>query len=340
MKELNSFDVVALTLLGIVMLLGSIGNICIFVSIFNNRTLRRVTHMLIMNQAVSDFLLSALSIPLQMLRICVRKSVFESKVLSSEAFCRISSGLNAVVLGASSFGLLLLTVDKFLAVKRPLVYRTRMTKTYMIIPVLASWIVPLAMGLCGAFIPHLQVDLDIHSHVACLKSSTFSKVFAICAYVLLLLLPLIAMFPLYIYILAKVKSSGRVFNSSITKKSIHCLPGAANSSRIVHEEVHRKREMKVTKGIIMMLSANLFCLTPVPIMDLMHLIFGLPIPNIVEEICFLLLHLNAVLDPLIYTRHIPGIQRSMARLFLRQETVIQVSNQRSRMANRTTKNAT
>ena len=338
MEEIHSFDVVVLTLFGILMLLGSTGNLCILVSIFNNRNLRRVTHMLIMNQAASDFLLSALSIPLRLLRICVKKSIFESKVLSSNEFCHISSGLNAAVLGASSYGLLLLTVDKFLAVKQPLVYRARMTKSYMIIPVVASWLVPLAMGLCGAFIDVLQADLHDHSHdVACIQSSTYSKIFTISMYAILLILPLITMFPLYIYIIAKVKSSGRVFNCSITNESMRRLPYTANSRhRSVHEETRRKRDMKLTKGIILMLSANLLCLTPIVIMDFIHIIFGLPIPYIMDEICLLLLHLNAVLDPLIYTRHIPGIQRTMARL---QVTVVQVVSQWSRMANTTTQNA-
>ena len=316
MEEIHSSDVVALTLFSILMLLGSTGNLCILVSVFNNRNLRRVTHMLIMNQAASDFLLSSLSIPLRLLRICVKKSIFESKVLSSDEFCHISSGLNAAVLGASSCGLLLLTVDKFLAVKKPLEYRARTTKSYMIIPVVASWLVPLAMGLCGAFIDVLQADLHDHSHdVACIQSSTFSKVFAICAYVTLLIIPLKATFPLYIYILIKVKNSWRSLFPHITDGIEQRQP--ANIARTAREEVHRKREMKLTKGIVLIMSVHLFCLTPIVIMDFIHIIFGLPIPYILDEICLILLHLNAVLDPLIYARHIRDIKRTMVRLFCR-----------------------
>ena len=337
MDHVNSFDIAVLSLFGIAMLLGSIGNLCILLSVFNNRNLRRVTHMLIMNQAASDFLLSALSIPLRMLRICVKKSIFESKVLSSDEFCHISSGLNAAVLGASSYGLLLLTVDKFIAVKQPLAYRARMTKTYMIIPVVASWLVPLALGLCGAFIDVLQADLHDHSHdVACIKSSTFNHIYALCVYFALLILPLIAMLPLYSYILIKVKNSWRSSSSHVADGIVQRQP--ANFRRIIHEETHRKREMKLTKGIVLILGVHICCLTPIVILDFIHIILGHPIPYIVDEICLLILHLNAVLDPLIYTRHSRDIKRAIARLICppkRHVIGIQDNSKWRRRVNRT-----
>ena len=339
--SLTPFDIVVLVLFGTIGLFGSIGNFVILLSLCANRNFRRITHVLIMNLALSDFLLCALSIPLRVLRICVRKSIFESEVLSSDAYCRVTSGINAAILGTSSFGLFLIAVDKFLAVKRPISYRTGIHSKHMIAPILASWLIPLSMGLCGAFIPTLQGNLHDHSHdVACIHSSTFGKTFALTSYCLMLMIPVLFMFPMYIYIIFKVKKSWR---SSISIKSdgvvIQGLPALINSRRFIHEQTRRRREMKLTKGIILILGANLVCLTPIIVLDFVHIILGEPIPYMVDEICLLILHLNAVLDAPIYTRHNPEIKRTISHLccpFQRRVRVSETEHKLKRRPNKST----
>ena len=317
MEELHAVDIAVLSLFGILGLLGIFGNFFIMLSVLINSNLRRVTHMLIANQALSDFSLCALSLPLRMLRICVRKSIFESKILSSTMFCRLSSGLNTALLGAASSGLLLLTLDKFLAVNRPLLYRTRSRKAHMIIPVVVSWLLSFAIGVCGALIPELQANLDDHKHdVACLHSSTFSKDFAISTYIITLVLPLLLIIPMYLYILIKVKKSWRFLVPSVAEGSgLQGLPGLANSRRIADNEAFRKKEMKLTRGIVLVLGVHVFCLLPIVALDFIHIILAYPIPHIADEACLLILYLNAVLDSPIYTRHSRDIKQTMHRLF-------------------------
>ena len=309
---LTPFNIVFLTIFGIIGLLGSAANLCILSALYIKRTLRRITHVLIMNLALSDFLLCALSIPLRVLRICVRKSIFESEVLSSDTYCRVTSGINAAILGASSFGILLLAVDKILVVKWPLSYRTSIRGRHMIAPILASWLIPLSMGLCGAFIPALQGDIHDHSHdVACIHSSTFGEAFALSSYCSMLLIPLILIFPLYIYIIAEVKKSGRIFARSNNNPT---QPASINGRVSVRVNPQRRREMKLTKGIVLILGANLICLSPIIVLDFVHIILRLPIPFALDELCLIILHLNAVLDPPIYMGHSQDIKRAITRL--------------------------
>ena len=182
----------------------------------------------------------------------------------------------------------------------------------MIAPILASWLIPLSMGLCGAFIPALQGNLHDHSHdVACIHSSTFGKAFALTSYGLLLLIPLILIFPIYIYIIVQVKKSGRIFVRSNNNPN---QPASVNNRISVRDNPQRRREMKLTKGIILILGANLICLSPIIILDFFHTILGLPIPYPLEELGLLILHLNAVLDPPIYMGHSKDVTRAVARL--------------------------
>ena len=317
MEEIQPIDIIVLTFFGLTGIIGSVGNLCILLSLMVNNNFPRVMHVLIMNLALSDFLQCALSIPLRMLRICVRKSIFESEVISSDTYCRIIAGVNVAVIGTSSLGVLLLTVDKLLAVTRPMLHRARGNRKNMAAQILVSWLIPLSMGLCGAFIPALQANLHDHSHdVACIHSSTFGKTFALTSYCLILMIPLLLMFPMYIYIIFKVKKS---WQSSISIKSdgvvIQGLPALISSRRLIHEQTRRRREMKLTKGIILILGANLVCLTPIIVLDFVHIILEQPIAYIVDEICLIILHLNAVLDAPIYARHNQEIKRTMVRIF-------------------------
>lgn len=339
MTDAHAADKIVLCLFGLLGLLGSIGNLGILLSLLQNRSLRRVTHMLIMNQTLSDFGLCALSIPLRVLTICVRKSLFTSSLLSSSLFCRLSAGLNTGLFGASSAGLLLLTVDKFLAVKRPLRYRTGMSRFHMTTSVVLSWLVPFAMGLCGALVPQLQADLHDHSHdVACINSTTFIKSFALCVYFTTLILPLIIIFPIYVYILVKVKKSWRFLGPASTNEyTDRSLPGISNSRRIVNENAFRKKEIKLTKGIVLTLGIHLSCLTPIIALDLTHIVLHEPMPYIADEACLLILYLNAVLDPPIYTRHSKRIKRTMHSLFCacrRRDRVTQIGDERRRKLKR------
>ena len=318
MEDLHPYDIAILTIFIIIAVLGSIGNLCLMASIFNNSALRRTTHILIMNQALSDFLLSALSIPLRVLRISVKKSIFQSAVLSSDSYCYIISGVNAAVLGVSSFGLVLLTVDKFLAAKRPFLYRTRVYIKYTSIAIVISWLIPLAMGLCGAYIPALQADLNDHKHdVACIKGSTFSKACALCAYVMMQILPLMIISPLYISIIVKVKRSWRILQRSVANEDILHQPFPGNHGRTENNEARRKKELRLTIGIVLILGIHLCCLAPIVIQDYIHIILASHIPYKLDEIFLLLLHLNAVVDPIIHTKYSPDIRRTMYRLFHR-----------------------
>ena len=310
-EDLHASDIAMFTLFIIIAVLGSIGNLCILTSIYSNCSLRRITHILIMNQSLSDFLLSALSIPLRMLRISVKKQVFESNILSSDMFCRIASGSSAAVLGTSLYGLAIMTVDKFLAVKRPLAYRARMRIKHMSVPIIGSWLIPLVFCICGVFIPALREDLHNHEHdVACIISSTFDKLFVLIAYTVMQILPLVLMCPLYIYIIVKVKRSWRPPLPTSAAACIH-----AHSRRIVHAETQRRKESKLMNGILLTLGIHILCLTPIVLLDLVHIVGHMDIPHMLDEVFLLILYLNAVLDPLIYTRQSRDIKYTMIRMF-------------------------
>lgn len=313
MHKVDATNITILIMFGVLGFLGCIGNFFILLALFKNRIMRRVTHMLIINQALSDFSLCALSLPLRIVTICVRKSVFMSHVLASASFCRLSAGLNTTLFGASFSGLLLLTVDKFLAVNWPLRYRADVRKRHLAIPVALSWILPLAMGACGVLIPALQADLDDHSHdVACIHSSIFNKPYALCIYSLTLVLPLTTIFPMYFQIVVKVKNSWQFRGRAITNGA---STGFANSRIFADENVHRKKEIRLTRGILILLGIHLGCLLPILVLDFIHIILQLPMPPLLDEVCLFLLYLNAVLDPPIYTRHSHDIKHTLRRLF-------------------------
>ena len=315
---MDDTDIVFLSFFGFIFILGTTGNICILAALSKMRQHRRLTHLLMINQAVSDLCLVAISLPLRIARMCVKKSLFKSSVISSDLYCRITAGTNVVFLGASCFGLLLMTLDKFLAVRFPLSYRTGIDKRHFIAPVLLTWFVPAVIGCCGVFVTAIHENIDEHGHdIACLYGSIFKETYALFVYVLTLIIPLIMIFPMYIYILKKVKSSWKFV---IPNNSENCLkdqlPGIASSRRVKDVNTFRKKEIRLAKGIFLILGIHLMCLAPVVVLDFFHIILHRPIMHIAVEICLGILYLNAVLDPPIYARHSTEIKETMLRFLL------------------------
>eukprot|EP00112_Aurelia_sp_Birch-Aquarium-sp1_P002950 Seg1329.13 transcript_id=Seg1329.13/GoldUCD/mRNA.D3Y31 product="alpha-1A adrenergic receptor" protein_id=Seg1329.13/GoldUCD/D3Y31 len=315
-EEATPIDILFFVIFIILAIVGTIGNLCIIATGIIDERLRKFTHILILNQAASDLSLAAISLPLRILSIGARKSFFHSKVVSSDMFCKVTAAVNVMHIGSMSFGLLLLTSSKFLAVCFPIWHRAKMRVRYLIIGIALSWILPMIIGFCGMFMKGVTQDAGKHEHdVTCMNGSIFKDGYSVFIYVSTLILPLIIILPMYIFVLAKVRRSWKfVVSSNTENKVLSRLPGLKTRRSVADLSAFRKKEIKLTKGIFTILGVHITCLTPIVILDFLHIIMHSAVSDIAVHISLVILYLNAVLDPPIYTRHCPEIKRTLLRL--------------------------
>lgn len=118
------------TFLGVVMLSSILGNILILLAIYTNHRLREITSAFIANLACADLLLAVIGMPFTLTSSITYKWVF------GRHWCRINGIANSIFCIASMLSLAAVSVDRYIAIIKPLNYKlimTRQTVTFMIV---------------------------------------------------------------------------------------------------------------------------------------------------------------------------------------------------------------
>ena len=104
-----------------IMFVGAIANGAILHCIVKHRSLRTVTNAFIFNLAATDFLLSVLCMPFAFISCIAGRWVF------GDIVCGITGFLLSMLCIASILTLVLISIDRFMAIKRPLKYNDLIT---------------------------------------------------------------------------------------------------------------------------------------------------------------------------------------------------------------------
>ncbi|KAJ8305939.1 hypothetical protein KUTeg_016484 [Tegillarca granosa] len=144
-------DELALVLIYVpVFLLGFLGNASVIILIFGNRHLRNTTNMFLCNMAVADLLVSLICVPMAVGQALYRVWIY------GEFMCKITTYLQGVTVAASIFTITVLSVDRYLAIKHPIIFR-RISRTGVALKfIILIWIV--SMGIMAPLIFMRQVD--------------------------------------------------------------------------------------------------------------------------------------------------------------------------------------
>ncbi|XP_041915890.1 alpha-1A adrenergic receptor [Alosa sapidissima] len=131
--------------LGLVLLVfmvcGVLGNVLVILSVVCHRHLRTVTHYFIVNLAVADLLLSAAVLPFSLALELFGRWVF------GRLLCNMWAVLDVLCCTASILSLCAISVDRFLAVSRPLQYPALVTGRRGLVTVAMLWTLAAAISV-------------------------------------------------------------------------------------------------------------------------------------------------------------------------------------------------
>ncbi|XP_060592241.1 octopamine receptor-like [Ruditapes philippinarum] len=128
----NAFIIFSYVLFSVIFFPTIFGNILIIVSICKFRHLRSNMHILIGNLAVSDLII-AVSIILQVV------GNFREELVTNKYFCLGQNAVFVISLGTSSYNMLTISIERFLAVKFPLKHRIMFTRRTSYILIIVCW---------------------------------------------------------------------------------------------------------------------------------------------------------------------------------------------------------
>ncbi|XP_065121509.1 trace amine-associated receptor 13c-like [Paramisgurnus dabryanus] len=261
-------------------------NLLVIISISHFKKLHTPTNMLILSLALADLLVGLTVMPLEGIRL------IETCWYFGETICRAFSVIMGLLFSTSLSNLVLIAVDRYVAVCHPLLYPQKITMPRTIIIICVSW-------FCSSAYNILADISSSHRNYRCYGECTFIISFAwtIIDLFLSFLLPCIIIITLYLRIFYVAHHQVKVINS-LMRSGKHLTEGS----------VRRKSESKaaLTLGIIVMV--YLFCWIPFYSLSLT------PNTRMTSAIaCFILwmVYISSAVNPLIYAIFYPWFRTSV-----------------------------
>nr|XP_055063176.1 trace amine-associated receptor 13c-like [Misgurnus anguillicaudatus] len=264
-------------------------NLLVIISISHFKKLHTPTNMLILSLAFADLLVGLIVMPLEGIRL------IETCWYFGETICRVFSVIMGLLFSASLSNLVLIAVDRYVAVCHPLLYPQKITMTRTITMICVSWFFSSVCNILG----------DISSsqrNYTCYGECRFIITFAwtIIDLFLSFLLPCTIIISLYLRIFYVAHHQVKIINS-LMRSGKHLTEGS----------VRRKSESKaaLTLGIIVMV--YLFCWIPFYSLSLT------PTTRMTSAIAYFTLwmvYISSALNPLIYAIFYPWFRTSVKHI--------------------------
>uniref|UniRef100_A0A8C4RJM5 G-protein coupled receptors family 1 profile domain-containing protein n=1 Tax=Erpetoichthys calabaricus TaxID=27687 RepID=A0A8C4RJM5_ERPCA len=280
-------DYVALYIFaGVIIGLTMIGNLFVVISVSHFKQLHTTTNFLIVSLAMADFLIGVFVMPLEF------RTKIETCWYFSENVCIFYIIYACFLNLVSIIHLVLISVDRYLAICHPFYYNTKMSETKMWVAiafvvwifVIISWIGPF---IYEVLLFYLLLQVPKYCQNNC-KVVLIMLIVAV-DWFLTFILPFSVMICLY----------GKIF--TVAKRHIKTTPCAelqGDSAKQTTAKTSWKRQNKATKTIGIVISVFVICWTPNYLCNIM--ISFIHIPTIAINAVILLGLFNSAFNPLIY----------------------------------------
>lgn len=116
-----------------------IGNILVFIVMVKEKSLQSNTNRLILSLAIADTMVGLVVIPIQVLLLIPNANY------QTDVFCLIHRFLVTFPLGCSLVSMLLLSIDRYLALVHPFAYTERVTSRTVRLSIMGSWLLMLIL---------------------------------------------------------------------------------------------------------------------------------------------------------------------------------------------------
>ncbi|XP_061183699.1 cholecystokinin receptor type A-like [Saccostrea echinata] len=116
-----------------------VGNVLVILTLIQNKRMRTVTNVLLLNLAISDLLLAVFCMPFTVIPMLLKNFIF------GEPVCIMIRYLQGVSIAVSCFTLVALSLERYFAICRPLKSRSWQTLSHSYKTIIVCWI--LALGV-------------------------------------------------------------------------------------------------------------------------------------------------------------------------------------------------
>ncbi|XP_076603717.1 trace amine-associated receptor 13c-like [Chaetodon auriga] len=269
-------------------------NLLVIISISHFRQLHTPTNLLLLSLAVSDLLVGLLLMPVEIIYI-------EACWFLGDILCTLYYVVDYIITSASVANMVLISVDRYIAVCDPLHYSTKVTKRRAQICVCLCWV-------CSVFFRILL--LNDHLEQPGRSNSCFGECVVVISYiagvidlVFNFIIPISIIIILYMRVFVVAVSQARAMRSHIA-----AVTGQRSGAVTV-----KRMEMKAARTLGIVVVVFLFCFCPYYYPTLAGEDTSIDASSAAFEIW--LAHFNSCLNPVIYVFFYPWFRESI-RLIL------------------------
>ncbi|KAK2814478.1 hypothetical protein Q5P01_000391 [Channa striata] len=274
-------------LLSFISLLTVILNLLVIISISHFRQLHTPTNLIILSLAVSDFLVGLLVMPFQIL-------LMEPCWLLGDLVCVLQYFLAFIIVCSSEVNMVLISVDRYVAICDPLHYSTKITQQKVKVYVLLCWIYSVFYSFFTLFNNLKQPGRYNSCYGECVIN-----IFGTVDLVISFILPISTIVILYLRVFVVAVSQARAMRSHITAVKLQ-------SSVTV---TVKKSELKAARTLGVVVAVFIVCYCPYYGGSLSgnEIMMG----SFLNAVTVFLVYINSCLNPVIYAFFYPWFRKSV-----------------------------
>ena len=282
-------------LLSCAIALALFGNALVLVAFYRFHSLRTVTNYFIVSLAVADVLVASLSMPCWLYIRIGKISHIPRNNLANEVLYYSWQFIDILCSTASIISLCIISVDRWLAIKAPLVYHAKMTHTRALVSILAAWLSAVAYASLSLITLNRSLQ------------PTAGQVYAVFISTSAFFLPLLVLVVVY----------GSIWRVALRQAKQIASTGVTASNQ--REERKRRttflRELKVTKTLGVVVGAFVVCWCPFFTIVMLYAICPFCAYDTFWVAGSKWLHyFNSTLNPIIYTALTKDVRKAFKRL--------------------------
>ena len=294
---------------------GALANVMVIFSIFFNHSLRTKTNYVVFSLAVSDFFVATIAIPLRLLPELTTSTTMLVP-------CNVVLAFTILFDGASRLNIVLISLDRFIAVRFPFFYETHASKRAVLIAITGFWTI---LGVFATFLlsgvglrakeEHAE-DLTSNASNICLLSTTLSEAAVMTFTIGFCSIPILVIVPINYYLVKK---------SYWHIKKIHdLLESVEANSNLERSDNMRKRSQELAlrhrnraKMVAVLVCLFLILVAPITIIDVTETLGNLSVPSYLSKPAVCLIYLNTAVNVFVYAAFNGAFREAFKRMFVR-----------------------
>ncbi|XP_070573649.1 alpha-1A adrenergic receptor-like [Ptychodera flava] len=301
-------------------------NLIVMTALYRNRHLHTITHVFIFSLAIADLLVGAVNVPIYVAE--------QNNGHGTVLHCILSRSVTAFFILASVVHLLLIAIDRYIAITFPLRYPALMTKKRAVRGILVCWLLAIMAGFAPLFGWRKSEarDMGVVLERLCGYGAYMTLSYVMFMSILWYAIPVTIMLVLY----------GLIFcTASEHVKKIRDINRCVEPSRRIPTEANNPSgrslgntapptatvdQRKAAKVLCVTMGCFLVCTLPglicIVIDDATD---GVTVPSIVSNFTNFIVFLNSALNPLLYGVGNRQVRRSIQKLLSRRAKTAVVS---------------